>query len=221
MKLKRFLSGLPFVAWVLVAACQGGGSMTPTGTLTPVTPTITSLPTLDEMLSDKTLGSASAPNTLLEYVSFWCPNCAAFYTTVEPQLKSKYVDTGQMQIKFYNLFLASETANGTTNAASLARCAGNARFFDASNLIFANQSSWLNASDPNTAVNQLFLGFGMSQQVVNACVSDQGLSSGLESIHAAALNQWGMTQVPAVVINGTLLQGADVTLANIEKYLKQ
>ncbi len=193
--------------------------MNPTGGLTPVTPTITSLPTLDEMLSDKTLGSASAPNTLLEYVSFWCSNCAGFWATVEPQLKSKYVDTGRMQIKFYNLFLSAETYN----AAELARCAGNARFFDAANLIFTNQSSFFAASSTdaaNSIIAQLFLGFGMSQQLVTACVSDTDLQNGLANIHTAALSQWGITAVPAVVINGTLLQGADATLANIEKYLK-
>jgi protein-disulfide isomerase len=217
VKQLRSVSFVPLVVWLLAAACQGGGSMNPSAPLTPTVPTITTLPPLDEMLSDKTMGSASAPNTLLEYVSFWCTSCATFEADVLPQLKSKYVDTGSMQIKFYNLILGVET----TNAVNLARCAGNARFFDAANLIFTRQSTWLNASDPDSAVNQLMVGFGMSQQVVNTCVADTDLSNGIIGIHTAALAQWGMTAVPAVVINGTLLQGADASVANIEKYLVQ
>ncbi len=222
MKQKSLRALILVFVCLAIPACDSGGSMIPTP-LTPTVPTITTMPALGEMLADKTLGSASAPNTLLEYLSFWCSNCATYYATVFPQLKSKYVDTGQMQIKFYNLFLSGETYN----AANLARCAGTDRFFDAANLIFSRQSSWLNTSDSNasnTAVNQLMLGFGMSAELVNTCVADTDLSQGLFNIHQAAIQQWGMTAVPAIVINGTLLDGSTSdnapTLANIEKYLK-
>jgi hypothetical protein len=229
---------------VLVAAAMAacGGSIAPTP-LSPTIPTITALPSIDEMLSDKTLGSTSAPNTIVEYVSFWCTACKDFHLTGDgAQMKTQLADTLKAQIIFRNLFLSGETAS----AAMLARCAGNARFFDAVNTIFQNQASWLGSSDPDLAVQRMMLGFGMSQSVVNACVSNTSLQNGLGQIHTAALSatyllpdgtqrvgtatQSSILSVPAVVVNGVLLDGANAagnadpanapTLANVQKFLK-
>jgi len=227
---------------VVAGAAACGGSITP-NVLTPTIATITTLPTIDEMLSDKTLGSASAPNRIVEYVSFWHADSATFHQQIVPQLKTQYVDGGKAQITFRNLFLSGETLN----AAALARCAGNARFFDAVDTIFRNQASWAAASDPDAAVGRLMLGFGMSQSVVDACVGNTALQNGLANIHTDALSatyllpdgtqragsstQGSILAVPAVVVNGVLLDGRNTsdgsvnaafapTLANIQQFLK-
>lgn len=221
------LAGL--LAVVMIGAC--GGSMTP-GVLAPTIATITTLPSIDEMLSPKTLGSASAQNTIIEYVSFWCSACKDFYLTGDgAQMKTQYADTGRAQITFRNLFVNSETFA----AADLARCAGNARFFDAVDTIFKNQASWLGAGDPDAPVKSLMLGFGMSQSVINACVGNTALENGVWQIFVDAMtatyvrpdgtSQVGFSYVPAIVVNGTVLDGGTSdnapTLANIEKFLKK
>jgi hypothetical protein len=234
-----FLIGALVVA-AGMAAC--GGSIAP-NVLTPTIFTITTLPTIDEMLSDKTMGSASAPNQIVEYVSFRHADSATFHQQIVSQLKTQYVDTQKAQITFRNLFLSGETLN----AAALARCAGNARFFDAVDTIFRNQASWAAASDPEAAVGGLMLGFGMSQSVVDACVGNAALQNGLAKIHTDALStpyllpdgtqraasptQGSILAVPAVVVNGVLLDGTNAsdgsanpafapTLANIQTFLK-
>jgi protein-disulfide isomerase len=228
---------LCLLAVLLAVATTGacGGSMTPS-VLAPTVATITTLPSIDEMLADKTLGSGTQ-NTIIEYVSFWCSACKDFYLTGDgAQMKTQYADTGKAQITFRNLFLSGETFA----AADLARCAGNARFFDAVDTIFRNQSSWWNANDPDAAVKSLMLGFGMSQSVVNACVENTALENGLAQIHMNAMaatyqlpdgtTTVGFTHVPAVVVNGVRLDGANgdgttnadnaPTLANVQKFLK-
>jgi hypothetical protein len=226
---------------VVAGAVACGGSITP-NVLTPTIATITTLPTINEMLSDKTLGSPSAPNTIVEYVSLIQTDSATFHQQIVPQLKTQYADSGKAQITFRNLFLV----NDSLNAALLARCAGNARFFDAVDTIFRNQASWAGASDPDTAVGRLMLGFGMSQSVVDACVANAALQAGVGKIHTDALGatyllpdgtqrapngtQGSILAVPAVVVNGVLLDGRNAdttvnadnapTLANIQKFLK-
>jgi hypothetical protein len=229
---------------ILVAAAMAacGGSIAPTP-LSPTTPTITTLPSIDEMLSEKTLGSASAPNTITEYVSFWCVNCRDFHLTGDgAQMKTQLADTGRAQIIFRNLFLSGESLS----AAMLARCAGNARFFDAAATIFQNQASWLGSTDPDTSVQRLMLGFGMSQSVINSCVSNAALQNGVALTHTNALSatyllpdgtqrvgsttQSSIFGVPAIVVNGVLLDGINAagsadpanaaTLANVQKFLK-
>ena len=228
---------------VVTAAC--GGSIAPTP-LSPTVSTITTLPSNDELLSEKTLGSASAANTIIEYVSFWDPTSRGFYLTGDgAQIKTQLADTFKAQILFRNLFVNGETLT----SAMLARCAGNAKFFDATNAIYQAQASWLTSSDPDTAVERVMLGFGMSQAVVNACVANTTLQNGLAAIHTNALQAtytlpdgtqrtpagsvtgFSILAVPAIVVNGVLLDGSNndgtanaanaATLANVQKFLNK
>jgi protein-disulfide isomerase len=231
-----FLVGGVAVA-VAMAACSGSMAPSP---LTPTVPTITTLPSIGEMLSEKTLGSGS--NTIIEYVSFSQTDSATFHLQVFPQLKSQYADTSKAQIIFRNLFVTGEVGA----AVELPRCAGNARFFDAVDTIFRNQGSWLGGTDPTTAVERLMLGLGMSQSVINACVGNAALDAGLIAVANNALgatyllpdgtqrvgsaSQSSILAVPAVVVNGTLFDGYDSTgasnanfaptLANVQPFLK-
>ena len=49
-------------------------------------------------LPDMALGSADAPNTIVEYASMTCPHCAQFDKVVFPELKTKYIDTGKVAL---------------------------------------------------------------------------------------------------------------------------
>ncbi len=217
-----------------MAACSG--SMAPS-VVAPTVPTITSLPSTADMLADKIIGNASAPNTIIEYGSFWSANSATFHLQVLPQIKSQLVDTGKASVIFRNLFVTGETGV----AVSLARCVGTDRFFDAANKIFSTQSTWLSGTDPDTAVQQVMLGFGMSQTVENQCLANTALLSGLVNIARDAMNgtytmpdgtqRVGTTLttgsilgLPAVVVNGVLLDGSSsdavADLATIQKFIK-
>jgi len=234
---RRRQAALPSLATLVVAAgiAACGGSISPS-VVSPTVATITVMPSIDEMLQDKTQGSASAPNTIIEYGSFWSSNSANFHLQVAPQVKSQFVDTGRASLTFRNLFVSTETLN----AAMLARCTGNANFFNAVNKIFSSQASWL-GSDPDGALGRVMLGFGMSQALEDQCVANSALQNGVIAIHTNALGP-GATYLlpdgtqrtgsstagaiqglPAVVVNGVLLDGSTsdnaATLANIEKFL--
>lgn len=49
--------------------------------------------------NDPFLGDASAPVTVIEVADIRCPGCKWFFDSVEPSLRSEYIDTGK--IKFY------------------------------------------------------------------------------------------------------------------------
>ncbi len=228
-----------------MVAC--GGSATPTP-VAPHVPTITTLPSLDEMLSEKILGSTSAPNVIIMYVSFYRSTSRDFYLTGDgAAMRTQLAAAGRAQILFRNLFVGGETSqSGVPVAAALARCVGNAHFFDAVNTIFQTQSSWGAASNPDLAVEQVMLGFGMSQSLEDSCLANTGLTTGLFNIHNAAeqatytmpdgtqrvgsASAGVIYQVPAVVVNGVLFDGmADAstvsaafapTMANITPFLK-
>jgi hypothetical protein len=215
-----------------IAACNN--SVSPVS-LQPTVFKYTTMPPIDEILSEKIIGSASAPNTIYEYLSFWCTGCATFHATIEPQMKSQFVDTGRANIVFRNLFLSTES----TAAAALARCVGNADFFAATDYIFTKQGIWLPNGD--AGVKTTMMGFGMSPSLEETCVNNTQLQSGLAQVHTSALSQTyqlpdgttavGFTHVPAIVVNGVKLDSTTAsdgtaipdnapTVENIAKYLK-
>lgn len=233
---------------LIVAAAMSacGGSIAP-NPLTPTQATITALPSIADMLAEKIIGNAGAPNTIIEYVSFVQPASATFHLQVVPQLKSQYADTGRAQILFRNLFFPNESGV----PAELVRCAGNARFFDAVNLLFTNQATWANASNADTAAESYMLGFGMSQAVVNACVGNASLDAGLVTIANGAVgatyllpdgtqrapgslgggSTGTIAALPAIVVNGVLFDGKNndmsdnaafaPTLANMKPFINK
>src|SRR5277367_1774237 len=49
---------------------------------------------------DRTLGSPSAPVTVIEYAAPTCPHCAHFDMDVFPDFKREYIDTGKVYFVF-------------------------------------------------------------------------------------------------------------------------
>jgi len=95
-----------------------------------------------------TLGSPSAPVTLVEYVDLQCPYCRDFETTVFPSIVKSYVRTGKLKVDQRILaFLGPDSVSGR-NAALAAGLQG--KQFDYSELLYFNQGTentgWLDQS---------------------------------------------------------------------------
>jgi hypothetical protein len=73
-----------------------------------------------ELHAAATLGSASAPLTLVYYTDLRCAECRAFATNTFPELRRRYVDSGKLRIVIRDVALDRESALG----AMAARCAG-------------------------------------------------------------------------------------------------
>jgi protein-disulfide isomerase len=117
------------VVLIVVFSNVGGGSSSNSG------PAATPGPTHAAAQSGSTVGSDSAPVTMVEYFRFDCPHCADFAAEVEPQLERDYIDTGKLRIEFHPLALEGDILN----ASAAALCAGEqGRFWEYCDLAFAN-----------------------------------------------------------------------------------
>jgi protein-disulfide isomerase len=84
------------------------------------------------------MGNPAAKVKLVEYGSLACPHCRHFEQTGLKPLVQQYVRTGKVSYEFRNLLI-----NGPDIAVSLlARCAGPAKFFPMSELVYATQPEW-------------------------------------------------------------------------------
>ncbi len=183
---------LCFLTLLVAAGC--GSDSGPASTSADV------LPGIDEMLSEKVLGDPNAPITIIDYAALTCPHCADFHLNTLPQLKAKYIDTGKAKL-IYRDFPFNQA--GLT-ASMLARCSGNAHYFEALELIYENQASWVSETDPENALASIL---GMPQTKADACLADKTLSDGIQEMEKTGQQSYGVNATPTFIINGQKIVG--------------
>ena len=207
---RHFASLLVACVEVVAVACGGSNPAAPK-----VDPSV--LPSMDLMLADKTLGSATAPNTVIEYSSFECPYCKDFHDTWFPKLKSDYIDPGKVRF----IYRDSPLNTGFDLTASmLARCAGD-RFFEAVDALYATQTSWKAVSGNETAaLGNVMRNFGMSQAVIDACEASTTLKNGILQIQQDGRQRWQVQGVPTFIVNDTNVVVGNLGLAALTIYFQ-
>ena len=214
------LAALVMALTLLAASCGGdsdGGSPSspstpvPSGTLAGST----QVPPLADMLAEKRLGSADAPNVVIQYSSFGCSHCADFHTQTLPALKSQYVDKGIATFVYRDFPLDSTSVKG----AMVARCSGDSRYFGVIDVIYQTQSTWARASDSWSSMQTVLRNAGLAQSLIDACLATAGLESGVTAVRQQGSDAYGITGTPTFIVNGTKVVG-NVPLAALTSYFK-
>jgi protein-disulfide isomerase len=154
--------------------------------------------------SDRILGKADAPITIIEYASLTCPHCAHFDVTVLPKLKEKWIDTGKAKLILRDYPLDEPALR----AAMVARCAPADRFYPLIDTFFAQQEQWVTSRDYRAALEKLVKLGGMSEKEFKACISDKKLEDQVAQSRLTASQQLGVDATPTFFINGKKFDGA-------------
>ena len=154
--------------------------------------------------SDRILGKADAPITIIEYASLTCPHCAHFDVTVLPKLKEKWIDTGKAKLILRDYPLDEPALR----AAMVARCAPADRFYPLIDTFFAQQEQWVTSRDYRAALEKLVKLGGMSDKEFKACISDKKLEDQVAQSRLTASQQLGVDATPTFFINGKKFDGA-------------
>jgi protein-disulfide isomerase len=169
-------------------------------------------------LGEMSLGSDTAPVTIIEYASMTCPHCAQFHEVTYPELKKKYIESGKVRFIFREFPLDQLAAA----AFMLARCAGKERYFPMIETLFQQQRDWA-VQRPLAPLMAISKQAGISEQAFNECLKNQQVLDGIEEVRQRASQKFNVQSTPTFFINGKLFRGS-VTLADIEKeitpYLK-
>jgi len=164
--------------------------------------------------SDRILGKAEAPITIIEYASLTCPHCAHFDVTVLPKLKEKWIDTGKAKLILRDYPLDEPALR----AAMVARCAPADRFYPLIDTFFAQQEQWATSRDYRAALEKLVKLGGMSDKEFKACISDKKLEDQVAQSRLTAAQQLGVDATPTFFVNGKKFDGAP-TLEAFDKAL--
>lgn len=148
-----------------------------------------------------TLGAATAPVTMVEFIDLQCPICREFETQVFPNVVQKYVRSGKVKVVVEPwAFIGPDSIRGQR---AMLQAASQNKAFNFAQLLYDNQGTentgWLNdqmvykaaASVPGLKVRQLF------RQRNSAAVKRAA------DAVAASANASGVTGTPAIFVGKT------------------
>jgi len=208
---------------LVAASCGGGPASSPTSPTSSFPSSFPAdylagsaqVPALAELLADKRIGNADAPNVVIQYSSLGCSHCADFHTQSLPTLKRQYLDTG-MATYIYREFPLDRTS---LLGGMVARCAGDGRYFAVLDVIYGTQVTWASTSDTWGALQKVLRSAGLAQSLVDACIATDGLEQGVTAIRQQGADTWGVNATPTFIVNGTKVVG-NVPLAQLTGYFK-
>jgi protein-disulfide isomerase len=154
------------------------------------------------------LGMRQAPIALVEFSDFECPFCGKFATAILPDLKSKYIDSGQVLLAFRHLPLAIH--KHALAAARAAECAArHSAFWPAHDRLFET----LDLTD--VSIQDAIGGVGITEAQMAACMAspasqvsrDLALANSLQ-IASTPTFLVGAVQLDGRVLVKSILEGA-------------
>lgn len=150
---------------------------------------------------DFVLGKADAPVELIEYASFTCPHCEVFHSTVFPQLKANYIETGKVKFVLREVYFDKFGLW----AGMIAQCAGEARYYGVVDMLYDKQREWIGDGEAATVGDNLRkIGAlaGLSKDQIDACLNDTALAQSMVATFQKNATADEVTGTPTLVING-------------------
>lgn len=152
--------------------------------------------------TDRVLGRADAPVTVIEYASFVCGHCAHWHNSIYPSFKARFVDTGQVRLVFRDLPTAPVEIGA--RAAGIGRCAAPGRFFDvASSLMGGQRAMYDSGSAANWYANAIAAS-GRTQAQIDACLANPATLAGIRADRDGGVAA-GVQGTPSFFVNGRLV----------------
>ncbi len=169
-------------------------------------------------VEERVLGDPNAPVEIIEFSSLTCPHCAAFHTDTLPAIKEQYIDTGKAKLVSRDFPLNQPAVQ----AAVVAHCAGEERYFRFLDALFKNQRSWAQSGNVEEALVQFAKLGGLDESETRACLADESMTNAVLESRLEGSQQYDIQSTPTFVINGEVVSGnmdPDAFGELIEKHL--
>ena len=165
-------------------------------------------------------GNEQAPVTVIEFTEHQCPFCKRGAETIRKVVKD-YDGKVKLVLKHLPLSFHKQALPAAYFTAAVKRAYGNKKFFEASDMLFANQKEW--KKDHIKAFEKYAKDLGLDWNKVKKAMDDPETKTAvnLDMSEAAKHN---IKSVPAFFINGKLISGAkkeEYFKAVIDKTLKK
>lgn len=173
----------------------------------------------DTATYDKSMGAADAPVLVMEYADFQCPYCKLFAEGTGQQLKTEYVDTGQVRFVFRNLAFLGDESVWAAEAAECAKDQG--RFWEYHDKIFAEQGAENSGMLSMDNLKEFAASLELDTARFDECLDTHEHRDQVQAERAEAQRRQ-INATPTLLVNGQLIQGGanyDTLRAAIEAAL--
>jgi protein-disulfide isomerase len=152
--------------------------------------------------SGPSLGSASAPVTIIEFSDFQCGFCKRFWAETLPKLKEAYINTGKVRFVYRHFAILGKHSE---QAALASECAAEqGKFWEYHDQLFKNQGG---LAFTEAKLKQYAREIGLNVGVFGTCLGNGKYKEKVERETAAAANLGGRG-TPFFVVNQRPLIGA-------------
>ncbi|MFN0115045.1 MAG: DsbA family protein [Paracoccaceae bacterium] len=166
---------------------------------------------------DMVLGNAEAAVTVIEYASFTCPHCRNWHSTVWPEFRKNYVDTGKVKFVYREVYFDKFGLW----AAMVARCGGPMKYFGIADMVYDTQKDWIaDGQDATIAGNLRKIGLkaGIAQDQLDACLKDNAMAKAMVASYQKNATADGVEGTPTFIINGEKVSG-EMTYADFARII--
>ncbi len=139
------------------------------------------------------LGADTAPVVVLAFEDFKSPESAEHLKSVEPKLKSDYLDKGQVR---YSVQLFPVTA---PRAAAAALCAGQQdKFWEFRELLYTKQAEWTEGDD--AAMQGFAKSLGLDEKPFSDCLTNETVQNQVQQALSFAQEEVGVPSAPSFLV---------------------
>lgn len=151
---------------------------------------------------DRVMGRADASVTVVEYASLVCSHCGDWHRTVYPELKRRFIDTGQVRLVFRDY--PTNPVPVAARAAGIARCAAPDRFYAVIGTFFDGQEALFTGGPVLTWLASGVAASGKTEAEIDTCLADPATLDGLRASMTGA-EAAGVQGTPSFFVNGRAL----------------
>jgi len=150
-------------------------------------------------------GSDSARIQIVEFSDFECPFCARFASVQLPDIRSQLLATGKVRWTFMHYPLQGHTKSPIAHLA--AACANRqGKFWPMHDMIYQNQSEWVEARNTERALAEYARRIGLDQAQYSQCM-DQRAAWGTVLSDKQLGDSLGVNSTPTFYLNGRMMPG--------------
>jgi protein-disulfide isomerase len=186
-----FIVIIGLIIWGMIVASGKSAATAANGGVTPIA--------LSHPLSsdDWTLGSSTAPVTLVEYADFQCPACAAYAPVI-----SQLIASSSGEIYFgYRYFPLPQHQNALSSAYAATAAGLQGKFWEMHDLLFTNQVTWQDVADPTSIYVGYAKTLGLDITKFTADMASDAVKARVAA-GAADATASGLDYTPTLFLNG-------------------
>jgi protein-disulfide isomerase len=154
----------------------------------------------------RTKGSPTAPVTVYEMSDYQCPYCRQHAVEVFPLLEREFIRTGKVKWVFVNLPITQIHPNALPTAEFAMCAAKHGKFWEAHDLLFANQETWAPLKNPAPYLLAQIDALKLPKPAMTACLQ-KGETRAQVQADAEGAAKSGARSTPSFYVEGGLMVG--------------